>query len=602
MPSDDPNTDAVNAEFSTGATTPETPGRMIYPIIFVSDLGSDGRLASPYSVDKDDFAKLMQSARPMLKLALSDPFASGPDWEFQLAFDSLKSFEPDSLLKQCPNAGWRLGIRDKIMQRRQTKIVPGDFENAVRAASNADPTLTWLAQIATVSDSGAPQPPTTGKLHGSSVLDMVDEPSESARITADVERLARDAADSTAALSGSEGAKLDQMLTRLDGELGKIVEAILKSPAVRRLETAWRSLKFIIDRIDFRDTGVKLYALDAPRDQAVATTIEHVITPAFDGDFPTPGLIVLDYGFVNTPADLALLDEIAQHAAGLPVPIAFSIDPEFFELKGWRLLKNLPNLGGMTDNWQYAKYRSLREQPYAKSLAPVIGRFVLRAPYAAKTRSQSYTHNEAVEKIGDLLWAGGHIALTICAARSFAKHGWPTRMFGAEAGKIEDLPVVNNPNDPQNPWGPGDLILPDRRLDEPPEFGLNVLMSVKNQDYCILLGGVSAARPVQTAEISKNQAVLEISLPYQQFSNLTSTYLSETLPSLRGLAPEKVQEKLLFGLAKLMGIREAGEMDAVQVGVGQHPEDATRTLVQIRLNPPGRIVPGGLQIEFGFVI
>jgi len=41
-------------------------------------------------------------------------------------------------------------------------------------------------------------------------------------------------------------------------------------------------------------------------------------------------------------------------------------------------------------------------------------------------------------------------------------------------------------------------------------------------------------------------------------------------------------------------------MEAVQVGVGPDPEDPSRTVVQIRLTPPGRIVPGGLHIEFGF--
>jgi hypothetical protein len=201
-----------------------------------------------------------------------------------------------------------------------------------------------------------------------------------------------------------------------------------------------------------------------------------------------------------------------------------------------------------------------------------------------------------------MLWTGGHLALGICAARAYARHGWPTRMFGAEAGKLEDLPVVDNPNDPQNPWGPGDLFLPDRRIDELPEVGMNFLQAVKNRDYCILLGGVSAARPMPTKETTKHQAVLEISLPYQQFASIASAYLSEELPSLRGLQPQRVQEQLIFGLAKLLGIKEESEMEAVQVGVGPNPEDPTRTLVQIRLDPPARIVPGGLHIEFGFTL
>jgi hypothetical protein len=74
------------------------------------------------------------------------------------------------------------------------------------------------------------------------------------------------------------------------------------------------------------------------------------------------------------------------------------------------------------------------------------------------------------------------------------------------------------------------------------------------------------------------------------------------LPALRGLEPAKLQEQLLFGLANLLGIKDESEMEAVQVGVGANPENPTQTLVQIRLTPPPRIVPGGLQIEFGFAL
>ena len=116
---------------------------------------------------------------------------------------------------------------------------------------------------------------------------------------------------------------------------------------------------------------------------------------------------------------------------------------------------------------------------------PTLGRFILRAPYAANGRAGEFTCAETVTGERDLVWGGGHLAMGLCAARAYAQHGWPTRMFGAGAGKIEDLPVVENPKDAKKPWGPGDLILPDRRLDELPAVGINVLMSVKNNDLSV---------------------------------------------------------------------------------------------------------------------
>lgn len=595
--------DDANVEFSTGATTPDVPSRRPYSLVFVSDLGAGDKLARLTATDKDEFANLLGSVKPTLAIALKDPLGTGPDWEFQLAFDNMKAFEPAGLLAQLPAARWRLGVREKLVARRQAKIPPAELDKAIEAAASADVSLAWLKQTDT-----AAAPSTTDQVappevpEGASVLDLVDEPDESARVTAEVEKLAKAAGDADARISGAEAGRLSKLLVRLDGELDRIAAALLRHPGVRCLETAWRGLKLIIDRIDFRDTGVRLSVLHATRDQVLSRFIEQVVNPAFDGQIPTPGLVVFDYPCVNTPADLELLDELAQHAASLPVPVVFPLEAGFFNIKGWRLLKNLPSLAGLIDSWQFAKWRSLRDQPYAKSLVPVVGRFVLRAPYAAKPGGATYGHNESVTKISDLLWAGGHLAMGIRAARAYVRHGWPTRMFGAEAGKLEDLPVVDNPNDPQNPWGPGDLFLPDRRIDELPEVGMNFLQAVKNNDYCVLLGGVSAARPVQTKDASKQQAALEISLPYQQFANITSAYLSEQLPSLRGLQVEKVQEQLLFGLAKLLGIKDESEMEAVQVGIGPHPQDPTQTVVQVRLTPPARIVPGGLHIEFGFAL
>jgi type VI secretion system ImpC/EvpB family protein len=587
--------DEQDVRFSTGDSTPSVPEKRPYTLVLVSDFQAGDQLGGLTAIDKDDIAALLGRVRPTFALALKDPLGGGPDWEFQVAFDSFKAFEPAGLLAQTPGARWRLGVREKTLARQQGRATAGELDSALNTAADADASLAWLREV----EAPAATDATVDVPEGTSVLDLVEEPDESARVKADVERLAAQAGDREGRLSAAEGVRVKKILERLDDELGRIADALLKHPQVRQAEAAWRGLKLLVERIDFRE-GVRLAELHAPREQAVSRLIEKVISPAYDGDVATPGMIMFDYPCANTPADLALLDELAQHAAGLPVPVTFPLEASFFNVKHLGLLKNLPNLPGLVDGWQFAKWKSLRDQPYSKSLVPVLGRFVLRAPYAAKPRAAEFSCTETVTGERDLLWGGGHLAVGLCAAGAYARHGWPTRMFGAQAGKVEDLPVVENPKDPGKPWGPGDLTLPDRRLDELPAVGINVLMSVKNKDHCILLGGVSAKRPVQTKDVSTQQAVLETSLPYQQFSNIAGAYLCEQLPSLRGLAAEEIQKQLLFGLANLLGVKEEADLEAVQVGVGPNPQDASQTLVQIRLTPPGRIVPGGLHIDFSF--
>jgi len=594
MPSDD-----ASVRFSTGAESPETPGRRPYSIVFVGDLGAPERLAKLTPVDKDSFAALLADVRPTLALAVEDPLADGQEWEFQLAFDSIKSFEPAAFLAHVPNARWRLGVREKLLARQQAAISADELDDALSAAAAADRSLSYLTQPTAASGAAGGAgvaPPSSG-----SILDMVEEPTEGARIAADIERLAAAAGDAAARLPAAEAARIGKLLERVERELGLIAAAVLKHNDVRRLEMAWRGLKFLVDRVDFRE-GVRLAVLHAPRDAFVERVIEHVINPAFNGDIPTPGLIVCDYLFANSAADIETLDRLARHAASLPAPAVVSLSAQFFNLKSLRLIKNLPSLPGMIDGWEYAKWRGLRDQPYAKSLAAVVGRFILRPPYEARPRARDFSFPESVQSIGDLVWGGGHLAVAVCAARAYARHGWPTRMWGAEAGKIEDLPLVPNPADPQNPWGPGELTLPDRRVDELPAIGVNLLQSIPNKDYCMLLGGVTAARPIKTAETSSQQAALEISMPYQQFSNIASAFLCEQLPALRGLEPQQIQQRLLAGLAELLQLKDEEDKEAVQVGVGHNPQAPGQTIVQVRLSPPARVAPGGLHVDFNFSV
>ena len=409
------------------------------------------------------------------------------------------------------------------------------------------------------------------------------------------------AGDADSKISGGEIKAIKDILTRLDYELGLIAEAVLRHPEVRKLEAAWAGLKFIIDRVDFRE-GVKMTVIHAKREDAVERCYEQVVSPAIDGERLTPGLLVYDYACGSTQQDIDFMAMVAQYANALPVPAVVPLDAEFFNLKSLRLIKNLPTLTSFIEGYEYAKWRSLRDERYSKALVPVTGRFILRAPHKAKAKATGYTYDEKVQKISDLLWGGGHLAMAVCAGRSYVENGWPTRMFGARAGKLEDLPVVDNPHDPDSPWGPGDLALPDRRVDEMPEIGINILQSVKNDDHCMLLGGVSAARPIVTQDTGKQDATLEISLPYQQFCNITSAWLFEQLPTFRGESEERIQEFLVFGLCSLLGLTKDDDPEAVQVGVGPHPEKPGTTLVAIRVTPPSHVAPGGLQMDFGLEI
>ncbi|RMF81657.1 MAG: hypothetical protein D6744_06905, partial [Planctomycetota bacterium] len=306
--------DDPQVHYSPGTSSPEVSKRT-YHIVLVADFGSD-RMDALTPVDKERLPEALAAAQPSLALAVPDPCGDGDEWEFRLTFDSLRSFEPAGVLKQIPQAGWRLGVREKLLARRAGELAPEQLERVVEEAAQADASLHWLPAALRANQTSAPGTPQPS---GGSILDQIDEPPATDSVASEVERLAADAGDASKRISAGEADRLKAALARIDRELGAVCEAVLKSDSFRGVERAWRGLRFLVDRIDFRE-GVRLWALHAPRDAALDRLVERVINPAFDGEIPTPGMILLDYPFANTPADIQLLDQITQQAASLPVP------------------------------------------------------------------------------------------------------------------------------------------------------------------------------------------------------------------------------------------------------------------------------------------
>lgn len=588
---------------SGGGDSPDLGEMRPWTMVLEADFHSEGRLKKLTAIDKESFAQVLAAARPQIAMAIKDPLGSGGgDWEFRLTLDSMNAFAPAGLLPQIPHAKRRLELRGRIRERQTGQLSSAQLDEAVGRID--DPSLRWVGSaLAATGEAAATAPSDAGDdSTGSSLLDMVDAPTAGDRVAADVEKLVADVSNRDAKVSGGEAGRLGAVLARLDTELSRIADAVLHHDGFRAIEGAWRGAKYLVDRVDFRE-GVRLAIVDAKRDEAVARFSEQVVQPCMDGDIPAPGLVLMDHAFSNTAVDIAWLDELAQHAASLPVPVFVPVEPEFFNVRTVALIKNLPNLASLTGEWQFAKWKALRDKNYSCCIAPVVGRFVLRAPYEASTaRAGEFAYSETVAYGTDVLWGGGHLAAGVCAARSYAQYAWPTRMFGSEAGKVEDLPVIASRTQPDTTWGPGDGTLPNDKCFEFADAGMNILQSVRGKDYCILLGGVSMARWKKTAEVTENQARLEVSVPYQMFSNVIGSYLCDERPRLHGLSDAELQARLVLGLRGLMGLVDNDAEDAVMIGVAPSADDPMQRVVAVRLNPPVTIVPGGLHVEMGFSV
>jgi len=79
-------------------------------------------------------------------------------------------------------------------------------------------------------------------------------------------------ASSTQSVDKIDKAMLDYHIAEIDRKLSLQLDEIMHHPSFQKMETSWRSLKFLVDRIDFKK-NVKLDILDASKEE-LATDFE----------------------------------------------------------------------------------------------------------------------------------------------------------------------------------------------------------------------------------------------------------------------------------------------------------------------------------------
>jgi len=119
-----------------------------------------------------------------------------------------------------------------------------------------------------------------------------------------------------------EGEKIDKalvdaLIAEIDVKLSKQIDEIIHHPTFQKLESAWRSLKFVIDRVDFRE-NIKVEVLNCSKEDLLAdfedapevpkSGLYKIVYSAEYGTFGGRpfGAIVVNYDFGLGPQDIAL--------------------------------------------------------------------------------------------------------------------------------------------------------------------------------------------------------------------------------------------------------------------------------------------------------
>ncbi len=248
---------------------------------------------------------------------------------------------------------------------------------------------------------------------------------------------------------------VDAMIAEIDARLSAQVNEILHHPDFQKLESSWRSLKYLVDQVDFRE-NIKVEMLNCSKEdllndfedspEVVKSGMYKTVYSNEYGVFGGKpiGLIVGNYDFGPGPQDVALLGKIASVSAMSHAPFVSATAPSMFGIDNWEKLPGLKDLKSLFEGPQYARWQAFRESEDSRYVGLCMPRFLLRLPYGANTVPvKAFNFEEDVVGQHDrYLWGNAAVALATRVADSFAKYRWCPNIIGPQAGgSVEDLPL-----------------------------------------------------------------------------------------------------------------------------------------------------------------
>ena len=340
-------------------------------------------------------------------------------------------------------------------------------------------------------------------------------------------------------------AAIDHMIAEIDSKLSDQVDQVLHNDQFKTMESAWRSLKFVIDRTDFRQ-NIKLEIMNVSKDDLLedfedspevvkSGLYKHIYTAEYGqfGGQPV-GAVVCNYDFGPGSQDVKLAQYCASVGAMSHAPFIASTAPSMFGVDNFEEIPNLKDMESIFEGPTYAKWRSFRESEDSRYFALAMPRFMLRTPYGPETTPvKAFNYEESAEgETENYLWGNAAFALTTKLTDSFAKYRWCPNIIGPQSGgAVEDLPVHNFEAMGQIQTKiPTEVLVSDRKEFELAEQGFIALTMRKGSDNAAFFSANSTQKPKffgnspegKDAELNYK---LGTQLPYMMIINRLAHYI-----------------------------------------------------------------------------
>ncbi len=305
-------------------------------------------------------------------------------------------------------------------------------------------------------------------------------------------------------------ALIDDMIAEIDQKLSRQLDEILHHPDFQKLESAWRGLKLLVDRTDFRE-NIKIEVLNVSKEdlledfedspEITQSGLYRIVYTGEYGQFGGQpyGAMIGNYHFGPGPQDVKLMQYLASVASMSHAPFIASAGPEFFGMDSFQGLPNLKDLQSVFEGPQYIKWNSFRESEDARYMGLTLPRFLLRLPYGPDTQPiKTFNYQEEVSGSHEnYLWGNTCFAFATRLTDSFAKYRWCPNIIGPQSGgAVEDLPLhqYEAMGEIQTKI-PTEVLISERREYELSEQGFIALTMRKGSDNACFFSANSVQKP-----------------------------------------------------------------------------------------------------------
>ena len=412
---------------------PEEPFR----ILFLADLSgqaSTGSSFKPHRVSFETFTATIRSLAPQATVNIDAPISINET----IPIDDIDDFHPDALARSLGAFRTLRILGDRLNDpatRDEALIQIGELTSSSAAAT---PTQEPLPdQESQDEDEGDMMERLLGASAGASSHTRAQEKVESF-----IQNVMGDAQIETPSLTAEVGKQqIDELMTAT-------MRAVLLSQPLRSLERAWRSVAWLVQRLD--NEAVEIHVVDLPKaelsahlakymDRLDESKLHQLFCEPRSGD--SWDAFVTDYSFALDANDLVLLTTLGAIAGQAGAPVLAHGEMNLYGCQSPEQL-DTPHDWHLPEDELGELWSQVRAHPASQWVGLATPRMVLRQPYGPDSDpidAFNFRELPARPDSESFLWGSPAIACAYLLGRAYADE---LDFTGTGDLDIEDLPAV----------------------------------------------------------------------------------------------------------------------------------------------------------------